>query len=160
MRFLVLSVALVFSVPASGQSVSRVTFTTLDGDELALESVARKGPTLLTFWALWCSPCKQELKALQTLYGKYSSKGFTVVAINQDTPRSLAKVRSYAAAQSYTFPVVLDPNGQLLQQFNGQAIPYSVFIDSLGAVVHTSVGYLPGDEAKIEEQLLSMLAGR
>jgi peroxiredoxin len=159
-RFLALIIILLtLNLPAVGQSAAKVTVATLDGGELALGSVARKGPILLTFWALWCSPCKQELRALQTLYEKYASKGFTVVAINQDTPRSVAKVRSYVASQSFTFPVALDPNGQLLQKFNGQAIPYSLFIDSTGAVVHSSVGYLPGDEARIEERLLSMLAG-
>jgi len=69
-------------------------------------------------------------------------------------------VRSYVASQSFTFLVALDPNGQLLQRINGQAIPHSVFLDSTGIVVRTSVGYLPGDETKIERQLLSMLPAR
>jgi hypothetical protein len=69
-------------------------------------------------------------------------------------------VRSYVAAQAFTFPVALDPNGQLLQKFNGQAIPYSVFLDSTATVTHVSIGYLPGDEAKLEERLVSMLADR
>jgi len=159
-RFIGLILVLLVSLPTFGQPAARVTVTTIDGGEFTLGAVARKGPTLLTFWALWCTPCKQELKALQALYEKYASRGFTVVAINQDTPRSLAKVRSYVASQSFTFPVALDPNGQLLQRFNGQAIPHSVFLDSTGIVVRTSVGYLPGDETKIERQLLSMLPAR
>jgi peroxiredoxin len=159
-RFLIVALVFLSVSPAMPQSAARVTVPTLQGDELSLEASARKGPTLVTFWALWCSPCKQELRALQTLYDRYASKGFTVVAVNQDNPKSLAKVRSYVAAQAFTFPVTLDPNGQLLQKFNGQAIPYSVFLDSTATVTHVSIGYLPGDEAKLEERLVSMLADR
>jgi cytochrome c biogenesis protein CcmG, thiol:disulfide interchange protein DsbE len=159
-RFLCLLFGLVLAVCAYGQSASGVTVSTLDGRELSLDAVARGGPTFVTFWALWCSPCKQELRALQSLQAKYAPKGFTVVAVNQDNSRSMAKVRSYVASQSFTFAVGLDPNGQLLQEFNGQAIPYSVFLDSTGTVIYSSIGYLPGDESMIEEKLLSMLAGR
>ena len=49
--------------------------------------------------------------------------------VQQDSPKSTAKVRSYVASQGFTFPVVLDPNGQLLQKFNGQALPYSIMLD-------------------------------
>jgi thiol-disulfide isomerase/thioredoxin len=118
---------------AFAQSPGEITVSTLEGETLNLGALARRGPTLVTFWALWCSPC------------------------NQDTPRSVSKVRSYVAAQRFTFPVVLDPNGQLLQQFNGQVLPYSVMLDSTGGVLYTTVGYLPGDEAVIEEKLRSIL---
>ncbi len=144
----------------SAQPVESGALTTMKGDELYLSTVAAKGPTLVTFWALWCTPCKQELRALQKLYDRYSSRGFSVVAINQDSPKSIAKVRSYVASQGFTFPVVLDPNGQLLQKFNGQTLPYSVMLDSMATIATTSLGYLPGDEAKIEQTLLSILRDR
>jgi peroxiredoxin len=142
---------------AFAQSPGEITVSTLEGETLNLGALARRGPTLVTFWALWCSPCKQELRAFQSLFETYEQEGFSLVAINQDTPRSVSKVRSYVAAQRFTFPVVLDPNGQLLQQFNGQVLPYSVMLDSTGGVLYTTVGYLPGDEAVIEEKLRSIL---
>jgi cytochrome c biogenesis protein CcmG/thiol:disulfide interchange protein DsbE len=151
-------IGLVFLASAAlAQSPAAVTVSTLEGETLDLGSLARRGPTMVTFWALWCSPCKQELRALQSLYETYEEQGFSLVAINQDSPKSVSKVRSYVASQRYTFPVILDPNGQLLQRFNGQAIPYSIMLDSTGAVLHTMVGYLPGDEVEIEEKLLSIL---
>jgi peroxiredoxin len=157
MRFVLILLLLSAVTHGFGQPAARIVLTPIEGDEIHLQAIARKGPTLLTFCALWCGPCKQELRALQTLHEQYASKGFTVIAINQDSPKSSAKVRSYVSAQAFTFPVVLDLNGQLLQQFNGQALPYSVLLDSTATVVYTSIGYLPGDESKIEEKLLSML---
>jgi peroxiredoxin len=152
------SIGLLFlACTAFAQSPGGITVSTLEGETLDLGSLARRGPTLVSFWALWCSPCKQELRALQSLFDTYEGQGFSLVAINQDTPKSVSKVRSYVASQRFTFPVVLDPNGQLLQRFNGQVLPYSVILDSTGAVLHTMVGYLPGDEAEIEERIRSLL---
>lgn len=150
---------LLLASAALAQRPADIAVSTLGGETLELDSLARRGPTLVSFWALWCSPCKQELRALQSLFETYREQGFSLVAVNQDSPRSLAKVRSYVASQRYTFPVVLDPNGQLLQRFNGQAIPYSVMLDSTGAVLYSMVGYLPGDEAEIEQKLRTVLGG-
>lgn len=97
------------TAPVLAQRAPNLVVETLAGKKLALEELRSNGPTLVTFWALWCSPCKLELKQLQSLYEKYGSRGFTVLAINQDSPKSFAKVRSYVAAQGFTFPVGLDP---------------------------------------------------
>lgn len=146
------------TVRMSAQRAPNLVVETLAGKKLELQELRSKGPTLVTFWALWCAPCKLELKSLQSLYEKYGSRGFAVLAINQDSPKSFAKVRSYVAAQGFTFPVGLDPNGQHIQRFNGQTIPYSVLLDTSGAIISTSVGYLPGDEKKIEAKLMEHLS--
>lgn len=145
------------TTPVLAQRAPNLVVETLAGKKLELQQLRSNGPTLVTFWALWCSPCKLELKSLQSLYEKYASRGFTVLAINQDSPKSFAKVRSYVAAQGFTFPVGLDPNGQHFQRFNGQTIPYSVLVDTSGTIISTSVGYLPGDEKKIEANVLKHL---
>jgi thiol-disulfide isomerase/thioredoxin len=109
----------------------------------------------VTFWALWCVPCLQELRALNGVADRNAKEAFTILAVNQDTPKSLAKVKAYVSSQGYVFPVILDPNAQLLQIFNGQALPFSVLLGKNGKVINTRTGYLPGDEKQIEEDILS-----
>ena len=46
----------------------------------------------------------------------YGDKGFKVLMINQDTPRSMGKVRSYIRSQKYQFLVGLDPNQKIAQK--------------------------------------------
>ena len=106
---------------------------------------------------MWCEPCKVELRALQSLYDRYREKGFSIIAINQDSPRSLAKVRSYTASQRFTFPIVPDPNTQLFERFNGQAIPLTLLFDRDGTLALRRVGYLPGDETSLESEIRSIL---
>jgi len=72
-------------------------------------------------------------------------------------PKSLAKVKAYVKSQSYPFTVVLDPNMQVFQAFDGQNLPFAVLIDKTGKVVSTRSGYLPGDEKEIAEDILKLI---
>ncbi len=130
---------------------------TLAGEETRLGNFYAKGPTLVTFWALWCEPCRVELRALQSMYETYKDRGFIVVAINQDSPKSVSKVRSFVAAQKLSFPVVLDLNTELFQAVNGQAIPYALLFDTDGQVTYKRLGYILGDEQELEQKLLKIL---
>ncbi len=127
---------------------------TLNGDDIEFSEINKKGPTLVSFWALWCKPCRAEMKHLEKLYKKYSDKGFTIIGINQDSPRSVAKVKSYVSSHKITFPIVTDSNQEIFQMFNGQSIPLTVLFNKDGKIVYKHTGYLPGDEKKIEVELL------
>ncbi|MFN0158685.1 MAG: peroxiredoxin family protein [Bacteroidota bacterium] len=151
---------MLLALTARAQRVPDLTLETLTGERIKLEEQYSRGPTLVTFWALWCAPCKLELKSLQAMYEKFKSRGLTIVAINQDSPKSLGKVRAFVAAQGLTFAVGLDPNGQHIQRFNGQTIPYTVLIDSTGSITYSSVGYIPGDERKFEAKIQEYLTSK
>ena len=142
---------------AQSTSISNLTFDELDGSTSKLSDYLRSGPVYLSFWALWCEPCKQELHALRSFAKEHADDPFTILAINQDSPRSLAKVKAYVRSQEYPFPVILDPNTQVFQAFNGQNLPFSVLIDTNGKVVTTRTGYLPGDEKEIEKDILKLI---
>jgi peroxiredoxin len=148
---------IVLFTSAYSQEAPNISVKTVNGDDVSLVSLTGKGPTLVNFWALWCEPCKEEMRALQLLYEKYSALGFSIIAINQDSPKSVAKVRSYTASQKFTFHIALDLNGELLQQFNAQQIPFSALYDKNGILVYRAIGYKPGDEVKLEAALKTLL---
>jgi cytochrome c biogenesis protein CcmG, thiol:disulfide interchange protein DsbE len=125
--------------------------------QIKLSSLYSEGPTLVTFWALWCVPCKEELRHLKDIYEKYHAQGFNILSLNQDSPKSVSKVRAYVASQRIKFYVGLDPDFQYMQKLNGQSIPYSLLFDKKGDIVYKQVGYLPGDEIKLENQIKELL---
>jgi len=55
------------------------------------------------------------------------------------------------------YPVVLDPNYQIFQKYNGQVMPYSILFNKAGEIVFKHTGYLPGDEIKLEEEISKLL---
>ncbi len=129
----------------------------LEGERIALSDLLGKGPILISFWATWCKPCIKELPHLQELYEKYKDRGFLVVAISEDAPRSVSKVRSFIAGKRYTFLVLLDDNNSVQRKLNFRAIPYTMLLDKEGHIVHKRMGYRPGDERLLEEEFLSLI---
>lgn len=142
---------------AQSSSLANLQLDLLDGKAVKLAEYLHTGPVYVTFWALWCEPCKLELRALKSFAKEHEGKPFTILAVNQDSPKSLAKVKAYVKSQSYPFTVVLDPNMQVFQAFNGQNLPFAVLIDKTGKVVSTRSGYLPGDEKEIAEDILKLI---
>jgi peroxiredoxin len=129
----------------------------LNGRRVALDDLLGKGPVLIDFWATWCKPCIKELPHLHDMYLTYRDRGFQVVAISEDSPRSLSKVKSFVAGNRYEFLVLLDENGTVQRKFNFRALPYTVLLDRDGRVVHSRMGYRPGDEKVLEEKLVALL---
>ena len=131
---------------------------TINNSRVELKELYSKGAVLVNFWALWCQPCRVEMKYLNDIYEKYKDKGFTILGINQDSPKSVSKVRSYISSQKINYPVALDPNEQYLQKLNGQSVPYSLLYDSNGKLVYKHSGFLPGDEVEIEKHIEETLS--
>jgi peroxiredoxin len=152
---LIISILLIIATITPAQI--ELEFETTDNEQMSLGELSAKGPVLINFWATWCQPCKAEIKHLKTIYDKYQDIGLTIVGINQDSPKSLAKVNAFIASQKINYPIVLDPNNQIFQKFNGQVMPYSLLIDGNQEIVFKHTGYLPGDEKKLEEEIKKLL---
>jgi len=87
---------------------------------------------LVNFWATWCKPCTTEMPAMQTTYDKLRDKGFVVLAINELEDE--AKVREHIEQYGHTFPVLMDRDNKIANQFGVFGLPVSVFIDEKGVV--------------------------
>ncbi len=157
-RYKIFSFVFLFIVN-SAFSQDNINFSSklLSGEKIEFSEITSEGVTLVNFWALWCKPCRVEMKALKKLHDKYSDQGLNILGINQDTPRSVNKVESFIKSQNVKYDIVLDPNKELFEMFNGQAVPYTLLYDKSGTVVYKATGYLPGDEIKLEEKIKETL---
>ena len=108
---------------------------------------------MIDFWATWCKPCKKVMRYLDQYHQEYSEQGFKVLMINQDTPRSMGKVKSYIRSQKHEFIVALDPNQQIAKKLNGQVMPTLILVDQDGSIKWRHQGYIPGEEVEIERQI-------
>lgn len=152
--------ALIFLISfelTSAQDKIDFSIELLNGEEAEFSELYKDGPVLVNFWALWCKPCRTEMKHLKKIYEKYSGDGFKILGINQDTPRSLSKVNSFVQSYQIDYLIGLDPNKKYFEMFNGQVIPYSLLYNQKGEVVYLHSGYLPGDEKELEEAVAKVL---
>jgi len=139
------------------QTVPDVTLQTTDGKSVSLRSYVGKGPLQIAFWALWCEPCKQELKVMSQVYDSLNKQGYTLLGVCEDNQKSMAKVRGFASAKGWNFPILLDPNGDALRKLNGLNIPFSLIVDKEGNIKSTHIGYVAGDEVPVEKEIHELL---
>lgn len=148
-----------FDVPNRDLPSQDFTLESLAGDQVSLSSFKGK-VVLLSFWATWCGPCKQEMPEMQALYEKLKGKGFEVVAV--DMMEDKAVVADFVKKSGYTFPVLLDHTGAVGggQMYNARAIPTNYILDKAGKIVGRKIGvdgptWMSPDRVSIFEALLS-----
>jgi len=134
-------------VPVVGTAVEDFQLVDLSGKMQSL-SQYRGNIVLVNFWATWCKPCTTEMPAMQTMYDKLRDKGFVVLAVNE--LEDDAKVREHIKAYGHTFPVLMDRDNKVANQFGVFGLPVSVFIDQEGRVQEYIKGGLL-TEQKIDE---------
>ncbi len=147
----------VFLAAQVSGTVPNLKFKLINGKQVRLTDLTAGGPVLIDFWATWCAPCKKEMVFLDQFQRTYGDRGFTVLTINQDSQKSLSRVRSYVQSKNYSFLVALDPNQKLARSLNAVLLPTTILIDSKRRILWKHQGYLPGDELKLEKQIQASL---
>ena len=156
---------LIISFPIIAQSEGDITgrkapnfkLSNLDGKYFELNQETGNGPVLLSFWATWCKPCLEEMAEYNKIYEQYKGQGFSLLAISTDTEKSVAKVKPYIKSKDYKFNVLLDTNSETARKYYAQQMPYTVMIDKNGNIVYSHLGYMKGDEKKIEKLVVELL---
>ncbi len=132
---LIMSSSLVWAmgsrVPVVGTSAEDFRLVDLEGKSQSL-SQHRGKVVLVNFWATWCKPCTTEMPAMQATYDKLRDKGFVVLAINELEDET--KVREHVKQHGHTFPVLMDRENKVANQFGVFGLPVSVFLDEQGVV--------------------------
>lgn len=115
-----------------GQPAPRATLVALDGKQWKTEDL-RGQVVLLTFWATWCEPCREELPLLSAYASEHASQGLTVLAFSVDTPDQLDQVR--AVARTLHVPVGLLAASNASGYGRMWRVPVSFTIDRDGRLV-------------------------
>ena len=134
-------------VPVVGTPVGDFQLADLSGTMHNLSQYRGK-IVLVNFWATWCKPCTTEMPAMQASFDKLRDKGFVVVAVNE--LEDDARVREHIKQYGHTFPVLMDRDNKVANQFGVFGLPVSVFIDQEGRVQEYIKGGLL-TEQKIDE---------
>ena len=137
--------------------IPNLKFKDLENKKVMLEDFYSAGPILINFWTLSCEPCKKEMKHLSKINEKYSETGFQVLSINMDSPRTMKKVKQFVNSQKYSFKILSDPRMELFRKLGGNVMPLVVLVNVDGTIEKRHIGYSPGDEVGLEEEVVEMI---
>jgi peroxiredoxin len=87
----------------------------------------------LNFWATWCESCRDEMPSMERLYREFKGKGLEIVAVNvKEKPQDAA---AFARELKLTYPILLDPEGQVGQLYGAFGLPATYVIDRKGVAL-------------------------
>ena len=158
----ILSIAIVILLSsgawAQDQEVPSVMLKSLKGETINSSSFDNEGkPYIINFWATWCSPCKRELNAIAEVYEDWVEEtGVKIIAISIDDTRTSKSVKPYVDASGWDYEVFLDENGDFKRAMNVAAPPYTFLVNGEGKIVYQHIGYNPGDEEELYEELMKI----
>ena len=157
-KFFIINLLVLMTIGWSGTNhLPNIKLKDLKNKRQDLSQYYSDGPILLNIWNLACEPCKKEMKELDKLNIKYGPQGFEVVSINIDNTRSMSKVKSYVNSQKYSFTILSDPKAEFFRKMGGKVMPFVIIADSTGKIINRHVGYNPGDEIRLEKEILHIL---
>lgn len=147
------------SVANAQATAADFTLRSIEGESVSLSDHVGK-VVIVSFWATWCGPCKEEMPHLQRLYTTYQGQGLEVISISTDDARMAAQVKPYIKKNGYSFTVLLDKDASVISSYNpSKTLPFTVVVDRDGKVAKVHAGFNPGDELKLES-LVTELLGR
>ena len=103
---------------------------TVDGKSAELKDFKGKA-VVLSFWATWCVPCKEEMPWLIAFQKQYGPQGLVILALSMDL--SPPPVRKFLRKNPVNFPVLM-ANKAVADQYFVKGLPTTIYIDGNGRI--------------------------
>ena len=142
----------------SYSQIPSVDLKTLDGSIInTTEFDNDNNPIIISFWATWCKPCKQELENIQEVYDDWREEtNVKLIAISIDDARNTSKIKPLVNAKGWEYEVYQDSNREFATKMGVNPIPHTFLLDKDKNIVWDHVTYSDGDEEKLYEKILEI----
>jgi len=145
------------AAPREGFQAPDFSLQSIQGEIIQLSDL-RGQVVLVNLWASWCPPCRAEMPAMQSIYERYQTDGFSILAVNAANQDNIANTFEFISKQELTFPVLLDNDGAVSSAYQVHSLPTSFFIDPDGIIQEVVIGG-PMSEVLLRTRVEGLLEG-
>ncbi len=137
------------------RELPKIDLKTTDGKTVNTSMFDNDGkPIVISFWATWCKPCIQELTTIAEVYEDWTDEtGVKIIAISIDNARNAHKVLPLVNSKEWEYEVYIDENSSLKRAMGVNTVPHTFLLDGNKNIVWSHVGYNPGDEDHLFEEI-------
>lgn len=144
-----------------GQQMPAITMQLTDGTTITTADLKGK-VVMLQFTASWCGVCRKEMPHIEReIWQKHKSKNdFALIGIDLKEP--LPTVKKFASDMKITYPLALDPNGDIFYTFaaQGAGVTRNVIIDRSGKIVYMTRLFKKEEFDEMKNVIDMLLAGK
>lgn len=157
MKKLITCLSVLMSTFVSAQTeLPNMTLKNLDGKDIKLQDISAGDKlVVVSLWATWCVPCKNELDAINDVYSDWQKNtGVTLYAITTDDARTVNRVKPMVNGKGWEYEILYDTNNDLKRALGAATIPLTLIVKN-NKILYRHSGYTPGAEdelfAKLQE---------
>lgn len=143
------------STLSAGTRVPDFTLPTVEGRQVSLHELLKKGPVVLMFFKVSCPVCQYAFPYYERMYQANRDANVNFLGISQD---DASKTKAFLKQFAVTFPVALDdPKSYTVSNAYGLTnVPTLFYIDPSGEIEISSVSWSKADVEAVNQKLASL----
>jgi peroxiredoxin len=114
-------------------------------------------PVVLTFFASWCAPCREEVSRFIGLHDRFGDDA-TILCVVVD-PENKDEVRSLASGLRIPYPMLMDEGQRIRSSYAVWGLP-ATFVVGTDGRIHSRFSYVGEDEARALVETVERIAGK
>lgn len=103
-------------------------------------SAWRGNVVIVSFWATWCEPCRDEIPLMSAMAKRHREEGLRLVAVN--VGEALGKVSTFLAKWPVAGTVLHDRNSAASKKWEAIGLPANYLVDRAGSIRYWHLGEL------------------
>ena len=125
----------------------------LQGNERTLQRDF-DGVQIVNFWATWCPACVEEIPSMERLASRYPERLKIYAIAFKQSPEHL---REFMQDFDVSFPILVDPDGEVASRYDAFAFPSSFLVAPDGRIHYSVNAGIIWDTPKVEAIVRKLL---
>ncbi|CAB3660006.1 TlpA disulfide reductase family protein [Achromobacter pestifer] len=118
-------------------------------------SAWRGNVVIVSFWATWCDPCRDEIPLMSAMAKRHREEGLRLVAVN--VGEALGKVSTFLAKWPVAGTVLHDRNSAASKKWEAIGLPANYLVDRGGSIRYWHLGELDWQSDRVTGVVTRML---